>query len=725
LLILLIVVLGCGGGGGSSALSTTGGGSSSGGGAITPTQRQAIMSSIANSVMALPSSSDGALHNQSAIVSILKASSKITGIVAQTNGNVSGRFSDGVPFCVVNNVPSDGNPNLPPNPIYTDESSSAQLRSIPATGNVVMLNGFGDSFAMPGATDVSMFQSNGYTVSNGRATVAALKNLGTMGTAMGVLFFSGHGGDTNPLPDINSGSSGFGLWTATKYDPNAWQTYQADVQVNKSLAFMLAANNYIRSASGDVIIKNGIRQVGQEWHYAILPPFVKEYKWNLASDSLVMLNSCSAGSGEAGLFQSALQSAHASMIAAWTQVESVDKGFLSASYLFDRMLGANTVEPPVTPGNPPRRSFSFAESKKASDLKHLTNYPLTVNYPGINGGKPYSYIYNPVLIPILPSGTTSESDQFTILKPALLSESISYSANGTGPQFMGYGYFGIPGKANTTLTVGSSTLTPSTVTNFSLTAPASSSLFGMVTVHVKRGDGKLLNSNTRNLSSWAGKVTTTTNSFGQTEGDTVAMGTFDAHFLADLQSRYDTPDQLTPTPYSPPETISGHTVYPISESAGDTLTVSGSGTSETITRDSQGNVVYSDTITLGGNDSIKLFGNTFAFSHVTLSLPPDTGKPAYMSLSEDTTDVLSYSEQIFENGSTSNNNTKVNVAFESSYFTGDMGDLWIPITIDKMYNISALPTEQNGAGGPGSGGQEIMVFPAMPCKSPPVGNTAR
>ena len=710
-LVLLSVSMGCGGGSG------TGGGNTNTR-LLDPALRQQVMTAVSTRLATLPTSADGARHNPDDIVTALKATSGISGIVKQTDGNVTGQFADGTSFTIINNVPADGDPNAPPDPIYTNEDrADSSVRSIPANGNVAMLDAFGDAFARPGTGDAAMFQANGYTVASNRATVAALRALS--GKTMGVLFLSGHGGDTQRLPNAAGVSAGFGIWTATLYVPTAaeWAKYSGDV-ADGSLAFMLAPHNYVRNPAG-IVQRNatGMPLVGQAWHYAIRPPFITKYKWTFASDSLVMLNACSGGTSSASAFRNALFAVKASVVAAWTDTELVAKGYQAASYLFDRMLGANTIAPLVAAGNPPRRAFSFTESKAAADLTQLTKYTATETVLAA------TYTYHPELVATQVDKAKPTDDRFTILKPAIISDGVMEGPHGTNPQLQLSGYFGVPGGANTTVTVGGSALTIASSDNTSLTAPISATASGPVIVQVKRDDGQTLTSNTRNLSAWSGTVTATVNGFGQTSGSIVTTGTFNVHFRADIQSAYAKPDDLMPTERQPTQTRLGKNIYPIGNSGADTLNVTGSGTSNDTTMDGSGKVTYSRTEVLSGSGNVMKDG----FNNVALSLPPDPTQPAYFTLGLDTNNFLTIMETIIDSsqgGGPMTSTLMANLAFSSEYFIGYHGDVWVPMTIDANYNIKGA-TLMDGPGGTGTGDQHIMTYTDMPCSSPPVGNTAR
>jgi hypothetical protein len=592
-----------------------------------------------------------------------------------------------------------------------------------------MLDGYGDSFAKPNAGDAAMFQANGYTVSKGRSTVTALRALA--GKDVGVLFLSGHGGGTNILPVLTTDSTGYGIWTATIYDSSkaAWANFSADI-ADHSLTFMVAPDNYERDKSGKVMRdKNGDTLVLQTWHYAILPYFLIKYKPQFAQDSLVMLNACSGATAAASAIQSAFFSANASMVAGWTDTELVATGYKSASYLFDRMLGANTIPPSVAPGNPPRRAFSFTESKTASDLTQLTNYTWSETFPTSVAGVAFVKNYHPILQPGFVKGTTATTDQFTILKPAIVSDTVQTGVNGANPKLVLTGYFGTPGGKNSTLMVGNATPTVLTSDNYSLTAPISATNSGPVTVMVNRSDGATLTSNTRNLSAWTGKFIITTNDYGQTDGFTSTVCTINANFRVDIQSGYIKPDDATPT-VRQPVTQFGHAIYPIGESAADTCSVTGDGTSHYITKDpSTGQVIYSQTDVLSGSLTATTSpSGGQGFFGATLSLPPDPTQPAYFQLLIDTQPGLSLDQTIFDPSGSDSGNTTLhpNGSFTSEIFVTNSGDQWVPIKIDKSYNIAGPlnPPLIVGSTSPGNA-QIMMTFPSMSCTSPPVGNTAR
>lgn len=165
-------------------------------------------------------------------------------------------------------------------------------------------------------------------------TIDAL--MGLQGKSIGLLYIASHGAILGP-----TGRRQYGLFSETRATEENEKKYKAEFD-------------------DGVLIYHRDRDRTKEQRGEQLPPVYGvtaqfAFKYLQFSDaSLVVLLACMSGSPEALVFRDALQLRQAGTIVAWAG-NSNDHGAESMEYMFDRLAGANKVDP----GTPNNRAFNM------------------------------------------------------------------------------------------------------------------------------------------------------------------------------------------------------------------------------------------------------------------------------------------------------------------------------------------------------------------------------
>lgn len=182
----------------------------------------------------------------------------------------------------------------------------------------------------------TMLNSNGYNTAAGTGTLAEFRGFQNLS----VLYVSSHGATIK-----SKGKPTYALGTGQKVnascDPNDgpcvndWKEYEAGL-----LGLAIYEDDEV------------------EPHYVMLPPFIRKY-WSFKPGSFAFIDACNSATDDSGSneFRGALKEKGLGTLVGWSgQVES---GFAerTASYFFDRLLGADSYRKV----NPPQRPFVAPE----------------------------------------------------------------------------------------------------------------------------------------------------------------------------------------------------------------------------------------------------------------------------------------------------------------------------------------------------------------------------
>jgi hypothetical protein len=350
---------GSGGGGGSSSGGGGGGGSSSGGGGTSDT-RSVLFDSIATKFAGFDGSNPDNENQQ--MLTLLHSKSDFVDSGLSPSGGVWGRFADGTTLVIANNV--SRTPTRDPLPSRSIQAAHTRAAGFPTTDKVILGESIGSFWAGFLSETEPWFVDQNYTIQTPAATVDALKSFSNVG----LLFLATHG---TACPIRQGGPNVYIVWTETlrAADGSTDKTYAADLKDGSLTYFM------------GLTFQGDSAQIKVETHYGLTSKFVTKYwsgKFN--PNSLVFVDACSSASPNALEFEMACLNAGASLYLGWSDSVVIRDGLVTATYLFDRMLGANQFPDEE---KPPQRAFSW--SSVMSDMHTRkrtytdTNYDQSLN----------------------------------------------------------------------------------------------------------------------------------------------------------------------------------------------------------------------------------------------------------------------------------------------------------------------------------------------------------
>lgn len=697
LVILTLLLASCGGSGGDAS----GGGFPNPGttGPITLMDDGARYTIIQNCLAAFK-----ALGQTNAIVDsnkLLTAAQKISGlqnISLTPDGNVTGNFPDGVPFCFYNDRGLQAYKKVsrtlhPATGTFSEKVSSGSVQILDSLDPIFLKDRTND--------DAGMFNRHGYpgTVIT-KSTVEALRSLGSLPKPMAVLEVAGHGGLAKTADKLKL-TLGYGLWTATVGDFNKksptynGRLYAPDL-VDGSMGVGLALSGY--DSQGDPI---------PTCHFLILPQFILKYHWKFAPRSYVALSVCSGMSTQAATFRQALYQLGASAVAGWT--DSVYGGPCARyiSYNYDRMLGANEFEPT----NPGHRPFGIA-----SILGDFYRTGADTLY-GPHGLTSWDVKWNPA--------ETGVDQQFSLLKPAIYQDQLNTNSNGASAVLSFSADFDVPGTGVPTLTFtgggGNFVRQSSGLYTGTISSTASGNLFGTV----RSVDGLSLNSNVRSITLFSGSVSAENKQVGtgSASGVITVNVSEPVHIQADVESQYRFPSEDTPSLPQPGAGQNGEKIYAYNQNLGEKVTISGGGS--IVTKNYNNGVLQStDQRTLSGGGTVTNIGPG-GMAHTALSIPPDPTQPAYLSIQISSPLFLTQKDIITsaDGKQSPPQTTPLGSGIQTGIFATDD---YLPIGLTSSYTISgkSLDTGLVSLGGGPIKGEYTLKYSFATANPPPIG-TAR
>ncbi len=362
ILALILALAGCG---------SSGGGGSGGGGSPTsnvpPLSQQVLYDSasdVAAHISALMTTGTTA-GDVKAITDYLQSKPEIADVAVNDDNSVLAHYTDGTALIVFSNRRPDGsvamgNSGRPMtlagawNRVQTQWSGFTRQVGAALIPSALAANG---GFVLPqgkvalslnvlgyGGSASSLFlsalNSKGYNASEKAGTVADFRAVNAINN-YAVLYISSHGALVNTssppayVPDYAIGTG--------ELFPSACTDPACDANTADRMAGLLTIAVFPDKAQP---------------YYAIRSAFVKTY-WHLAPNAVVFLDACGSmfsGPLEDAMRQ-AIKGAGAVSIVGWTSPVSISGAPVVFSYLFDRVLGANSYQPE----SPPQRPFSIPE----------------------------------------------------------------------------------------------------------------------------------------------------------------------------------------------------------------------------------------------------------------------------------------------------------------------------------------------------------------------------
>lgn len=377
--LLTVVIAGCGGGSGDS---TNSGGGAPAGGSLTADQRFAALGAVQAKYTELKKQS-GVDVNQ-VIADYLRTRPEFSEVGVTAESTVWATFTDGRELTIFNNrtltagLPAQARPTE--RPLAND---------LPSGTKALVGNSFG---AYPPARSVvadvaSLLAVDGFpsVTTRSNMSVAELKNR----FDLGVLFLHGHSGP---------GKTGvFALTTATIVTQSDDPDFKDDMD-NQRVRYAMA--DFPDGLNGEIV---------QNIHYSITAKFVQTYM-SFSKNSVVFLHGCDTGSGPAQAFRAAFTEKGAGLVVGWDHRVD-DSANEAVRYYFDRMIGANTVNPKE---DPPQRPFDHlavvADMTRAKLLPSINfddkGNKISANLTGLAGAGDYA-----LLAPTIRRLTVSEQQK--------------------------------------------------------------------------------------------------------------------------------------------------------------------------------------------------------------------------------------------------------------------------------------------------------------------------
>lgn len=275
---------------------------------------------------------DHASDNQ-ALAAFLKNRPEFEASGVTDEDSVWARFTDGRLLLVVNNryaaPAAQRSADIP-----TASTAAADARrAIPAVTKAYAVSAMGAGFQDSASAVAGGLLSKGYNVSAGAVPVSRLKQV----QQAGVFYIDTHGGK-GPRRD---GAEVYSLGTSEPATPEGDEAYKDDLDAGR-LVYMICPWHIDAGGNGPA-----------EAHYGFTKAFVTTYM-DLPPNSLVYVDACS--SLDQGMIE-AFQSKGAVTYFGWTRPTADIDAYNTARYFFDRVLGANLVDPSA---DPPQRPFDIA-----------------------------------------------------------------------------------------------------------------------------------------------------------------------------------------------------------------------------------------------------------------------------------------------------------------------------------------------------------------------------
>jgi len=487
---------GCNGGSGGSSGGTGGGGGDA---------RAALFDSISAKLLSFDGTNPDQENQE--LLRFVRTKPEIIDSGVASSGGVWAILKDGRALVIANNV--DRNPTRPVVTTKSHATLTTQGAGLPTTGVVDIGTSFGSFFDLANQDIAQMFLDGNYDPVSDPASVQTLQTLNNVG----VLYLTAHG---VICPVRRGGAPVFVAWTSTPRarDGTSDAAYAADLN-DGSLTYFVGL-----TFNGD---QNGLVRRA-EAHYGITFKFVtKHWTGKFNPNSLVFMNACSSASPDALEFGLACLQAGASAYVGWTDTMVIRDGVVSAAYFFDRLLGANAVDPVESP---PQRAFAWGAvlSEMATRTRpyNSSKYDTTVNPHTGRAAK---------LMPLLLNG------QFAQLAPSIESLEVDEQSD----ELIVFGLFGDP-RGDVFMNDSPLTIKSWTTNEIRCVLPRSGAL-ASGDVYVLAGAPRQ-KSNIVQLTEWKGTVTCTF----QAKGTLKMVWTFNVHFRADVHDRRIAPHEAPVMP---------------------------------------------------------------------------------------------------------------------------------------------------------------------------------
>ncbi|MFO1499711.1 MAG: hypothetical protein U1G07_15180 [Verrucomicrobiota bacterium] len=351
-------------------------------GSISDERRLAVLDAIRESIATLPGDDPAVESRQLAEFVAGFEEIQVAGVDRDTS--VWARFVDGRPLLIVNNRRPARDDELERSPAATVSQAGLLTESGPQTkADLVPERGLASVLQSPGqptptgipasaravlfqatlpgikapmlASLVPAFQSRGYEVSGGEASLPNFLAVETVGNDIGVLYIDSHGGllpvqleVTNAVTQVVQTYAFriFVVATSTVVDAASERIYRPYFERGE-VGYTLCGPSVLKGLSRDATI------VERRSIYFITPAFARHH-WTFGPNSFVYIDTCHSGSDVATDFAEVCFDRGAAAYAGWTDSVHDAWAFNKVTRrLFDGLIGGS----PIYPQTPKQRPF--------------------------------------------------------------------------------------------------------------------------------------------------------------------------------------------------------------------------------------------------------------------------------------------------------------------------------------------------------------------------------
>ena len=303
----------CSGGGGGNDDNDDGGGTNYIDIPVSDADRAVVLDSLASTFDALQDANPSDDDRNLQMKAFLEGLPQIEAAGVSGDGSVWGRFTDD--RLIIFAGPRE------PNPI--EETDMTVMLSppseVPDGTESRVADNLGERYGDAYAPITQWLQDAGY----GASLPGNFTDMTSMGS-LGLLVISSHGG-TGKWRD---NTAAYAIWgNAFDVAPGKDEEYQYEIAEHR-LCYMYADTGY------------DPKEEKNQWRYAFTAKFVMEYL-NFTEGSLVFMDACSSNEP---VMRSAFLAKGASVYAGWSAPVDSYNAKVAASYLFDRLLGANKYD---------------------------------------------------------------------------------------------------------------------------------------------------------------------------------------------------------------------------------------------------------------------------------------------------------------------------------------------------------------------------------------------
>jgi hypothetical protein len=334
--------------------------------AIAPEQRKAALDDIHKKLLSL---STIPLNNQAQeLVAFLIARPEFEATGISEDGSVWARFIDGQPIIVILNIP--GRPPVNSTPL-ANESAQGSADTVRFASHPLLQPsqparpGVGASGGVPEKQEAFVFSSLGSDIWTPLEEVSGMLKRGG---------YNPHMGEKNrkmTIDDLKSIKNAGVLlvnahgWTWNDRQESGWALKTDSESLEEQLTADLREDlrgskpRIVRLSNPEAVRPDGTPD--RRWFYAITAEFVRFYmKESFGNNSFVFINACNSDAPVARSFKEAFLDMKV-VYAGWDEIEVIRCAYLRALFVFDRLLGANKIDPKESP---PLRPFDYRSIKE-------------------------------------------------------------------------------------------------------------------------------------------------------------------------------------------------------------------------------------------------------------------------------------------------------------------------------------------------------------------------